>query len=139
MSKRFYIDSNVFFYAKIADRRYGKACAKLLEEIHKERIEAVISTLVVLEVANALRKFGLVEEIHQTASAILSLPIETKPLTLAILQSALTISREYGLTPYDAVHAATMKLTNTKFIVSADKEFDKIPWIKRIDPLQYTI
>jgi len=46
-----YMDSNVFFYAKIMDRKYGKACAKILEDVANGKIKACISPLVAIEVA----------------------------------------------------------------------------------------
>ena len=39
--------------------------------------------------------------------------------------------------PPDCVHAAIMKRYGIKEILSADKEFDKVPNIKRLDPLKW--
>ncbi len=38
----------------------------------------------------------------------------------------------YGLKPSDAIHVATMKKAGTAEIVSEDRDFDKIDWVKRI-------
>lgn len=35
---------------------------------------------------------------------------------------------------YDCVHAAVMKKAGVVDIISADRDFDKIDWIKRRDP-----
>ena len=54
-----FIDSNVFFYAKIMDREYGEKCARVLRGIEAREIDAAASALIIVELANALRKFGL--------------------------------------------------------------------------------
>ena len=55
----FYIDSNIFFYSIIMDRKYGESCAKVVKMIHTKDIRAVISSIIILEVANALRKYEI--------------------------------------------------------------------------------
>ncbi len=133
-----YIDSNIFFYAKIMDRKYGKACARIVEDIAHGKIKASISPLVAIEVANALKKYGMEEEIKDTLNAILSLNMDIHPLDIIILRMAAEIFDESGISPYDCIHAATMKAHGIKELISADKEFDKVANIKRIYPLHYS-
>ena len=132
-----YVDSNIFFYAKIMDKKYGKACAKIVEEIAEGKIKVSISPLVILEVANALRKFGFTDEIKEVADAILSLDIQILPLDEIIIRMTVEIFERAKISPYDCVHAAIMKRYGIKEILSADKEFDKVPNIKRLDPLKW--
>ena len=47
---------------------------------------------------------------------------------------AAEIYEETGISPYDCVHATVMKKNGLSEIISADKEFKKIRWIKRLDP-----
>jgi len=134
-----YVDSNIFFYAKIMDRKYGKACAKIIEDIVHGKIKASISPLVVIEVANALRKYGMEKEVKDTMDAILSLNMDIPPLDEIIVRMAAEIFEKFGISPYDSIHVATMQTHGIKEIISADKEFDKITSIKRIDPLHYEL
>lgn len=136
--KLFYIDSNIFFYAKIMDRKYGSACAKILKKIYEGEIKAATSTLTILEVANTLRKFSLEKKVYDEIRAILSLPLTILPLTLPIIHETLKIYKETKISPYDCAHAATMKNLKIKHIISADTDFGKIKWIERKDPLQAT-
>lgn len=71
----YFIDSNVFFYAIILDLEYGKPCAKILDKIEKGELEAVASTLVVVELANALRKYDLYDDVKDVVDAVFSLEI----------------------------------------------------------------
>ena len=129
-----YIDSNVFFYAKILDRVFGRSCASLIRRMALKEVEASTSVLAVIEVANALRKYGLRSEVSSELRAISSLGIEVYPLEGADAQEAAEIYDEVQISPYDCLHAAVMRKYDLKEIVSADKDFDKIKWLVRLDP-----
>ncbi|MCD6474195.1 MAG: type II toxin-antitoxin system VapC family toxin [Thermoplasmata archaeon] len=85
---------------------------------------------------NPLRKYGI-KGIKDTIDAILSLDINVRPLDEIIIKMAAEIFDKFGISPYDCIHVATMNARGIKEIISADKEFDKITNIKRIDPLRY--
>ncbi len=135
--RRAYIDSNVFFYARIMDAKYGEACARIIEAIAKGELKGVASVLVVLEVANALKKYGLTEAVKDEIDAICSLGMALVPVDDVIIRRVGGIYQEAWISPYDCVHAATMRKLNVDEIVSADRDFDKIPGIRRIDPGLY--
>jgi hypothetical protein len=130
----YFIDSNVFFYAKMLDRKYGDACAKVLDKIVRGELEAVTSTLVVIELANALRKYGLSDEVKDVVNAVFSLDIGVFEVDSLDVRTAAGIFNEFRISPYDCVHAAVMRKARIVDIISADKDFDKIAWIKRLDP-----
>lgn len=130
----YFIDSNVFFYAKIFDREYGDACAKILDKIVKGELEAITSTLIAVELANALRKFGLGNEVKEVIDAVFSLDIQVYEVDSLDVRNAARIFDEFRISPYDCVHAAVMRKAGIVDIISADKDFDKIEWIKRRDP-----
>ena len=130
----YFIDSNVFFYAKIFDREYGDACAKILDKIVKGELEVITSTLIAIELANALRKFGLGNEVKEVIDAVFSLDIRVFEVDSLDVRNAARIYDEFRISPYDCVHAAVMRKAGIVDIISADKDFDKIDWIKRRDP-----
>lgn len=132
-----YVDSNVFFYAKISDTRYGGPCTKIIEDIARAKLKATASTLVVLEVANALRKYGLADAVKDEIDAICSLGMVLGPVDEVIIRRAGDIYQEVGISPYDCVHVATMRRLGVTEILSADRDFDKISGIRRIDPKSY--
>ncbi len=133
MSKPF-IDSNVFFYAKIMDRVFGKSCSEIIRDVASGSLQASTSALVPIEVANALRKYGMANDIVDEVRAIFSLGLEVYSLDSADAQEAAEIYAATGISPYDCLHVAVMKRNGLSEIVFADKEFEKIPWIKRLDP-----
>jgi predicted nucleic acid-binding protein len=131
---RLYVDSNVFFYAKIQDRVFGESCSRVLSKIASKEIDASTSALVALEVANALRRYGLSKDVADEVRAIFSFGIDVYPVESADIREAAEIYSEVKISPYDCAHAAIMKRNGLSTIVSADKEFDRVNWLKRIDP-----
>jgi len=102
--------------------------------IVKGKIGAVMSALIIIELANALRKYGLSKEAREVVDAVFSLDVPIHEIDPSDIRSAIDIFDEFRISPYDCVHAAVMKRAGTHNIISADKDFDKINWIKRLDP-----
>jgi len=133
-SQKLYVDSNVFFYAKVQDRVFGECCSRVVSKIASKEIDASTSALVALEVANALRKYGLSKDVADEVRAIFSLGIDVYPVESSDVREAAEIYSEAKISPYDCAHAAIMKRNGLSTIVSADKEFDRVTWLKRVDP-----
>lgn len=129
-----YLDSNVFFYAKIMDKVFGKPCSTVLRRVVSNELEASTSVLVPIEVANALRKYGLAKDVADEVRAIFSLGIEIYSIDGADGREAAEIYSEINISPYDCLHAAIMRKNGLKEIISADKDFDRLSWLKRFDP-----
>ncbi len=132
-----FVDSNVFFYAKIADTEYGPSCAKVLQMIHDGRITAATSVLVTLEVANALRKFGLAKEVKDTVDSIFSLNLMILGIDGSDIRNAIDIFHRHRISPYDCAHVAVMRRTEIRSIISADRDFEHISNIERRDPKSF--
>ncbi len=98
-------------------------------------LNAATSSLVLLEVANSMRKYGLLREVEVEINAILSLPLRLETLEPGDAKRAAELFSTYRIGPYDCGHVAIMERVASKLIVSADKEFDKVKAIRRIDPV----
>jgi len=129
-----FVDSNVFFYAKIMDREYGRPCAEALRKIESGEVAAATSVLVIVELANALRRYGLSEEVKDVVDALFSLEVSVLQVDSTDVRNAINIFNDARISPYDCVHVAVMRRVGIGEIVSADREFDKVPNIKRVDP-----
>lgn len=129
---RYFIDGNVFFYAKIGDKKYGECSARIIREIYLGEIDAYTDSIVLLEVSNSLRKFfGSSKVILDEINAILSLPIKVIDVKKEDILDSLKIGTSLNsLSPYDLIHYFISKNYNAK-IISADKDFDIVG---RIDP-----
>ena len=135
---RLYIDSNVFFYAKIMDRVFGNACSNVLRSVASGETKASVSALVPIEVANALTKYGLPNEVPAEIQAIFSMGLEVYPIDDSDAREVAEVFDRTRVSPYDCAHAIVMRRYGLKEIVSADTDFNKFEWVKRIDPRSFT-
>ncbi len=80
-------------------------------------------------------KFGLSREVRREIAAILSLPLRLEDLEPIDASKASRLFEVYRISPYDCAHVAIMEKIGAKQIVSADRDFDRVEEIERIDPL----
>lgn len=138
-----YIDTNVFIYAIENHPKYGKACAKVLFDIENEKLKAAASILVLVEIINVLSKINRVLkktkqiplDISQNTDSVLSLPIMWFDLDFFTIRKASSYS--FPISVMDYFHVSAMEINSISEILSADKEFEKVGFIKRVDPLDY--
>jgi len=135
-----YLDTNVIIYAIENHPKYGKKCKKILEDIESEKIKASCSVLVLAEAINVLTKLnkalkGKTLDIRKNIDAILSLPIMWIDMNFAVIRRASEYS--YAISGIDYIHIATMEMNSITSILSADEDFDKAEFIKRMEPLKY--
>lgn len=133
----YYIDTNIWIYAIIAHPKYGEKCREILEKIEAEKLKAVTSTQVLSEVAGVLySKYGVKDTTPQL-NAILSYPMEVYIVHPDTIRVAAEYARDYEIVPYEGIHIASAIEHSLRNILSADKELDKVEFIRRIDPLEY--
>jgi len=138
-----YLDTNIIAYAIENHPKYGKACKKILLDIELNKIEIHSSLLVLIELINVLKKINkeLIKQdkkpldISKNIDAVLSLPLIWLDIDFLIVRKA--SQYEYNISGIDYIHIATMEINSIKNIISADDDFDKVEFIKRIDPLDY--
>ncbi len=121
------------------DRKYGRSCARLLQAVAEGKIQIAISGLVLLEVANALRKYGLEDEVKPVLVSIPALPMQIHSIDSLDVKEAVRLFDSYRISPYDCAHAAIMIREGIRNIISADGEFDKVREVIRTDPLSFWI
>lgn len=138
-----YLDTNVIVYAIENHPKYGKACKKILEDIEGRRLEVSASVLVLVELINVLTKLNKMLKakgkkplnIKENIRAVLSLPIIWIDLAFLVIEKASECTFEINAVDY--IHIASMELNSISEVLSADKDFDTVRSVKRIDPLEY--
>ena len=135
---RVFVDTNVPMYAGGKVSSYKVPCAKVLELVAKESMEATTSSEVFQEI---LYRFWYLKEVDKGLAIfdhfgqILS---DVLPVTLEDVKKARVLSEQYSdIPPRDLLHVATMINNQIDFIVSADKDFDGVSEIERVDPLDF--
>lgn len=130
-----FIDSNVFVYHMAGDPEYGDIASEIMGRVEKGE-EAATSTLVISQVCGYLKWRGRDDVIPSFLGFLRSLPNLSKIDTVFIdFVEARELCLRYRLSWRswdDLVIAAQMNRMGIREIYSNDKDFDKIPGIKRI-------
>jgi len=130
-----FIDTCVLLYAAGRHHPYKEPCVALLEAVADRRIDAAINTDVLQEVLYRFHAISKIATGREVAAAALTLFEKILPVTDKEMGRALAILEKHpALSPRDAVHVATMQTADIKIIVSADRHFDVVQGIARIEP-----
>ncbi len=128
-----YLDTNVIVYAVENHPKYGEGCKRILQDIESEKLRVSCSMLVLAELLNVLKKLNKILSgrgrkkllIEDNIETVLSLPIAWIDLDFLIIERASTYTSD--ISGIDFVHLASMETSSITEILSADKEFDKVP------------
>ncbi len=129
-----FIDSNVVMYAAGHDHPLKQPALSIIAKIETGELEAVSSVEVLQEILYRYWSIGKLVKGCQVFTCFESLI----PRILPVNREDLLLAKDYlinhsKINPRDALHAAVMKNNKIKTIISADKDFDLIPGIKRKD------
>lgn len=130
-----FLDSSVFLYAAGKPHPLKEPCVAILEAVGRGDLDATASTEVVQEVLYVVSRRGNRRLAADLAESIMDLFPELLPVTAADMRLACRIVGSVeGVPSRDAVHAATMLNNGLVNIVTADRDFDRIPDVRRIPP-----
>ncbi|MBI2632514.1 PIN domain-containing protein [Candidatus Pacearchaeota archaeon] len=138
-NKLFFLDTNILIYYYDKNENIKKIKAEsLINQCWNRKIKLVISNQVLSEfVSVALHKLKLsVDEVYFVVKDIISFTgfIKIFYYDKSIL-SALEISKDFNLSFWDALIAATMKENNILNIYTENVKDFKIPWINTVNPV----
>lgn len=131
------IDTNIFVYARGTPHPYRGACRRVLAEIQAGRLEANVDTEALQEVMHVYWYRKRLErglEYLDRLFAIFPSPFPVTGTTISKAREVLAACT--GLDPRDAIHAAIVLNHSLEAIISADRAFDEVSEIKRLDPLE---
>jgi len=128
----FFVDANVVVYTATVGR-YHESCSTLLDAIADGKAEGRMSTAVLEEIwhLELSGKAGLLAGLAASAYAAFTplLPVTDETVELALCLDA----RPLGAN--DRIHLATCRQHSIDTIVTADVDFNGVPGIHRVDPL----
>jgi len=135
----FFLDSNVFMYCFGTDHPLKVPCERVINSIGDGTIVAVINTEVLQEI---LHRFFLIKRrdlAYQLYDCAIGLCQAVLPVSLSDTNRAKEILlKNRNIEVRDAIHAACMLNNNIKEVITADRHFDQVKRIKRIDPLKFS-
>ena len=134
-----YVDINIFVYWLGKHPEFGETALTWIKKIeNSQRGKYVTSSLTLYEIlviiagltGKNLKNQALVTDVINAVTRIKGLIIE--PLKPEDFTKAFDLMKECNLDYEDSIHLATARRTNATEIVSNDKDFDKVKWIKRL-------
>jgi predicted nucleic acid-binding protein len=130
-----FIDANVPMYAVGAEHPLKKPCLAILRSIARGELAAVTDVEVCQEIVHRYTALGEREQALHVARLFIQLIPEVLPITKADLLLSLEMHQRYtSLQARDALHAAVMQNNGLKLIISADRHFDDVEGVERIEP-----
>lgn len=135
-AQRYFVDTNVFLYARGGQHRYREPCRDLLAAVADARVRLVASVELIQEFAHVLLRRGL-DRAHALSEASDVRRVCTiQSFDGAILTAACDLLRQYpSLGARDAVHAATAIASGLPAIVITDRAFEGLADLERLDPV----
>jgi len=138
-SRSLFFDTNIVCYAVGSEPEWRRIALGALRHAAGAAIPLVTSAEVLQEILHRFARLGRIPDAELAYQATLDVCAEILPVTLAGTDRALEILRsEARLEARDALHVAVMERAGIRRILSADRGFDGIPNIERVDPRDFT-
>ncbi len=132
----YFLDACVPVYAAGDEHPYKAPCARIVVAIADGEIEAATDTEVIQELVYRYHSIGRQDAGLRIAGRLMSIVGWVLPVTRQDADLFLGLSRTYpSLRPRDAIHVAVMIGAGIERIVTADRHFDQVREVQRVDPL----
>ena len=136
MSPAVFLDANVPIYASGREHPNKVHCARILMMAAENPLSFVTDAEVLQELVHRYlseRRWALGSEVVKGFAEVMLDRIE--PVYVDDIVKAASLADRYqSVSARDLLHAAVMKRLGVNLIVSADKDFDHLPSITRLDP-----
>jgi len=130
-----FVDANIFLEVFLKDNRWEEA-RDFLNKLSKEEFKGVTSDFIVfsilLQIQDKAKSTDLMKDFITALGNIEGLKVAH--FTYGILLKAMVLMEKYGLDFDDSLQVGFMESMGIKEIISFDKDFDRIPGIKRVEP-----
>lgn len=131
------VDANVVFYATGGQHLYKDASSRILRDAASGVLQANVDVEVFQEVLHAYTLRG--ERARGLSTFDDLLLIFPAPIAIAredIIGARILMERYVRLSARDCIHAAVVLSHDLEAIISADRAFDQLSEITRLDPLE---
>ena len=138
MSPAAFIDANVPIYAAGREHPYKAPCGRILRMVADSPDFFVTNAEVLQELLHrylATGRWALGREVVSSFAELMTGRIEPV-YPQDVLLAAQMANEHQGVSARDLVHAAVMLRGEIGMIISADRDFDRVPGIERLDPLR---
>lgn len=131
------VDANVPMYAAGAEHRFKAPAVRFLERVADGEVEAVVDAEMLQEILHRYRALDR----WQDGRRVFDLTRVIFPLVLPVTGEVMDrargiLDRHGGLMARDALHAAVVQVNDLDGICSFDRDFDRIPGLRRVEPAE---
>ena len=131
------LDANIAIYAEGREHVYRDPCRLVMDQVRLRPERYAIDAETLQEILYFYSRQGELDKGIRIVDELLSLIPNIVPITTAEIRAAMRLMQEtMGLSARDAVHAAVVMVHGLDGIVSADRDFDRIPGLRRYDPAE---
>lgn len=129
------LDSNIFLELQL-DQKHADACERLLGKLRDGTFQGVITDFHLDSVIIIIEKYGKGwKDIATFLMSLLSYKgLKVYGLGLSNRIRATSLMRDYGLDFDDALAIQALKELAMETIISYDKDFDAVEWVRRKTP-----
>ncbi len=135
----YFIDANIPMYAAGREHPLKVPSLRVLEAVAKGRIYAVTDVEVLQEILHRYTALHRLPQGIEVCARFLDIMPVVLPITVEHIQQAMDV---LVTTPQVkaryALHTAVMRSHGISYIITADRHFDVISDIQRIDPTEFT-
>jgi predicted nucleic acid-binding protein len=129
------IDANIIMYAAGARHPHKQPSALLLARVARGEIEAAIDAEILQEILHRYRALGRWADGRQVYDLTRQLFPSVIPVTAEALDRARRLlDGSKHIMARDALHAAVVMMEGLEAVCSYDRDFDRIPGIRRQEP-----
>jgi len=134
------LDSNIFLELELGEK-HAEACRQLLEKLRDGKMEGYITDFHVDSVVLVMEKYG--KSWKDLLIFLVSL-LKYKGLKICRLDhgdriAAVQFMRDLGLNFDDALAVQALRKLSLETIVSYDRHFDAVGWVKRMVPEELVV
>jgi len=133
----YFLDACVPIYAAGGEHTYRQPCLSLMEAVAEGKIRVTTDSEVIQEIVYRYHSRRRRADGLRLAAQFLEAigDDEVLPVTCADMVRAIELLHEHAsLLPRDAVHVAVMQAAGVSRIITADRHFEQLPGLERVDP-----
>ena len=131
----YFLDTCVPIYAAGTEHDYKEPCARIVLAVAEGEIEAITDAEVIQEIAYRFHALRRRPQGLKLAKDFLAVMERVLPITREDIARSLEFQRAYSfLPPRDAIHVAVMVAAGLEQIITADRHFDRVREVRRVDP-----
>ena len=134
----YFIDTNIFMYAAGSAHRLKGPCQKVIQQMAEGIFRGVTNTEVLQEILYRYLSLQRKKEAFECLANVLELVEVCWPVSVEEVNATKGLIEKYpSLQIRDAIHVSSMTSHSLQEMISADKDFDVVREIKRIDPTEF--